>query len=73
MDGTLPGAPPRREVSLGGRMVGFGIIGMSVVVAIFIENGGAPERQAMILPLLGAGLALGVGLPVLLFRRPVVD
>ena len=67
----FPAPEPRREVSLGGRFFGMGIMGGTVVACIFIEKFGSAETQGYMLPMLGGALALSILLPRLLFRRVV--
>lgn len=61
----------RREVTVGGKFFGLGIVGCTVIAAIFIEKFGTPETQANIPWMLAGALALSIILPMLLFRRPV--
>jgi hypothetical protein len=64
-------APPRREVSWGGRFFGLGIMGTVVIVVIAGENSGNAAITANAAPILGAALAAAIGLPLALFRRTV--
>ncbi len=67
----FPAPEPRREVSLGGRFFGMGIMGCAVITCIFIEKFGAAETQSYLLPILGGAFALSILLPRLLFRRNI--
>ena len=67
------GAPPRREVSWGGRFLGLGIMGTVVIVVIAGENAGNAAITAHAAQILGAALVAAIGIPVALFRRTVRD
>lgn len=62
---------PRHEVSIAGRFVGFSIIGATVIFIIFLEKFGAPHYQPWIKWMLLGALVVGVGIPLLFFRRRV--
>jgi len=63
--------PVQHEVSLAGRLVGFSIIGSTVLFIIFLEGFGSPEYLPWIKWMLLGALVAGVGIPLLLFRRRV--
>ena len=67
----FPAPEPRREVTVGGRFFGLGVFGCAVVSVIMMEKFGSAEAQSYALPILGAALALGILLPMALFRRDV--
>jgi hypothetical protein len=60
----------RTEVSVRGRFVGLSIIGSTVIACIVMENFGL-RPLAELKWWLAGGLALGVALPMLFFRRPI--
>ena len=60
-----------REVTVGGKFFGLGIVGLTVIYAIYLEKFGTPEAQADILWYLAGALVLSIILPILLFRRPI--
>lgn len=64
-------ADARREVTVGGKFFGLGIVGCTVIASIIIEKFGAPETQANIPYMLLGALVLSIALPLLLFRRPI--
>jgi hypothetical protein len=61
----------RKEVTVGGRFLGLGIIGCTVIFIIFVEKFGGPEWMPMVKWILLGALVAGVGLPLLFFRRTV--
>jgi hypothetical protein len=65
----FPAPEPRREVTLGGRFLGLGIFGCGVVGVIMMEKFASSAAQSYALPILGAALAAGIVLPMVLFRR----
>lgn len=67
----FPAPEPRREVTVGGRFFGLGVFGCAVIAVIMMEKFGAPEIQSYALPILGGALALGILLPMALFRRTI--
>jgi hypothetical protein len=67
----FPAPEPRREVTVGGRFLGLSIFGCGVVSVIMMEKFGSAEAQSYALPILGAALAMGIVLPMALFRRVV--
>ena len=71
MNSQEAAATERREVTIGGKFFGLGIVGCTVIASIWIEKFGTPETQANIPYMLLGALALSIILPVLLFRRPV--
>jgi hypothetical protein len=61
----------RHEVSVAGRFVGLSIIGTAVIFIIFLEKFGSEEWLPMVKYMLLSALVLGVGIPLLFFRRAV--
>ncbi|MBY0338137.1 MAG: hypothetical protein K2X11_16100 [Acetobacteraceae bacterium] len=61
----------RREVTVGGRFLGLGIVGVTVIVIIFLEKFGSADWMPLVKWILLGALVLGVGIPWLFFRRPV--
>jgi len=58
-----------REVSTAGKFVGLTIIGSTVLFIIFLEGFGPPEYFPYFKWMMLGALVLGVGLPLLFFRR----
>lgn len=71
MDTQDATAVERREVTVGGKFFGLGIVGCTVIASIYLEKFGTPETQANIPYMLAGALALSIILPMLLFRRPI--
>lgn len=69
MSEQAPGV--RYEVSVAGRFVGLSIIGTAVILIIFLEKFGSPDWIPLVKYFLAGALALGIGVPLLFFRRPV--
>lgn len=66
-------ATKRTEVSVKGQFLGLGIIGSTVIAVIILESFGGPDWQPLFKWILLGALVLGVGIPMLLCRRPVRD
>jgi hypothetical protein len=66
-------AKPRTEVSIAGRLTSMCIIGSTVTFIIFLENFRVAAWLPYALHILAGGIALGVLIPMLFFRRPVED
>lgn len=66
-----PQEPPRKEVTVRGKFLAFGIIGIGLVVSIFIENFGAPENVRRIPYILLGALVLSIAIPMAFYRRVV--
>lgn len=58
-----------REVSTAGKFVGLTIIGSTVLFVIYLEGFGPAEYLPYVKWMLLGALVLGVGLPMLFFRR----
>lgn len=63
--------PARKEVSIRGKFLGFGIIGTAVVASIVIETFGAPETVRNIPWILLGAVVLAIAIPMAFYRRPV--
>jgi Na+/melibiose symporter-like transporter len=61
----------QREVSVGGKFLGLGIVGLTVIACIILEKTGTPEDARRIPWYLLGSVVLGIVIPMLFFRRPI--
>jgi hypothetical protein len=61
----------RKEVSVRGKFLAFGIIGMALIVSIFIEKFGAPESIRNIPYILLGAVVLAIAIPMAFYRKPI--
>lgn len=60
-----------REVTIGGKFLGLGIVGCTVIYCIFVEKFGPAEAQAKLLWIFLGSVAAGIMIPLLFCRRPL--
>jgi len=63
--------PARKEVTIRGKFLAFGIVGTAMVASIFIENFGTPENVRRIPYILLGALVLSIAIPMAFYRRVV--
>ncbi|MEI6161171.1 MAG: hypothetical protein WCP77_15150 [Roseococcus sp.] len=61
----------RKEVSVRGKFLAFGIIGIALIVSIFIEKFGAPESIRNIPYILLGAVVLAIAIPMAFYRKPI--
>jgi len=61
----------RKAVSVRGKFLAFGIIGMALIVSIFIEKFGAPESIRNIPYILLGAVVLAIAIPMAFYRKPI--
>jgi len=66
-----PQEPPRKEVTVSGKLLAFSIIGMAMIASIYIENFGTPENVKRIPYILLGALLVSVVIPMAFYRRVV--
>ena len=62
---------PERRVTMRGKILALGIIGMTVVFSIFLEKFGSPERLRLIPWLLLGSIVVAYVVANLFYKRPV--
>jgi hypothetical protein len=73
MTDAATAAEPRREVSWGGRFLGVGIVGMTVLTIIVSENTGVTAVTSNAALILVVALAAAIAVPMAFFRRVITD